>query len=78
MKAPSPRWRRRRKAACATALSLLDQVIAACGGRLDEKRVRQVLGVVPTDLLADIVEAVDAADARRVLEQVGQLAIGRL
>ena len=56
------------------ALSLLDQVIAACGGHLDEKRVRQVLGVVPAELLADIMRAVDAADARRVLDQVGQLA----
>ena len=55
-------------------LSLLDQVIAACGGRLEEKRVRQVLGVVPAELLADIVRAVDAADSRLVLEQVGQLA----
>jgi DNA polymerase-3 subunit gamma/tau len=55
-------------------LSLLDQVIAACGGHLDEKRVRQVLGVVPTELLADIVKSVDAADSRRVLERVGQLA----
>jgi DNA polymerase-3 subunit gamma/tau len=55
-------------------LSLLDQVIAACGEHLDEKRVRQVLGVVPTELLADIVRAVDAADSRRVLELVGQLA----
>ena len=55
-------------------LSLLDQVIAACGGHLDEKRVRQVLGVVPTELLPDIVKSVDAADSRRVLERVGQLA----
>jgi DNA polymerase-3 subunit gamma/tau len=55
-------------------LSLLDQVIAACGGHLEEKRVRQVLGVVPAELLADIMSAVDAADSRRVLEQVGQLA----
>jgi DNA polymerase-3 subunit gamma/tau len=55
-------------------LSLLDQVIAACGGHLEEKRVRQVLGVVPTELLADVVEAVDAANARQVLERVGQLA----
>src|SRR5579872_578767 len=51
------------------ALSLLDQVIAACSGHLDEKRVRQVLGVVPAELLADIMRAVDSADARRVLEQ---------
>jgi DNA polymerase III subunit gamma/tau len=56
------------------ALSLLDQVIAACGGRLDEKRVRQVLGVVPTELLADMMKAVDAADSQRVLEMAGQLA----
>ncbi len=56
------------------ALSLLDQVIAACGEHLDEKRVRQVLGVVPTESLVDIVKAVDAADSRRVLELVGQLA----
>jgi DNA polymerase-3 subunit gamma/tau len=55
-------------------LSLLDQVIAACGGHLEEKRVRQVLGVVPAELLSDILRAVDAADSRRVLDQVGQLA----
>ena len=55
-------------------LSLLDQVIAACGERLDEKRVRQVLGAAPTELLAGIVRAIDAADARGVLERVGQLA----
>lgn len=56
------------------ALSLLDQVIAACGERLDEKRVRQVLGVVPAELLMDILKAVDAADSRQVLDRVGQLA----
>jgi DNA polymerase-3 subunit gamma/tau len=56
------------------ALSLLDQVIAACGEHLDEKRVRQVLGVVPTELLVHMVKAVDAADSRRVLELAGQLA----
>jgi DNA polymerase-3 subunit gamma/tau len=56
------------------ALSLLDQVIAACGERLDEKRVRQVLGVVPAELLADIVKAIDAVDSRQILERVGQLA----
>jgi DNA polymerase-3 subunit gamma/tau len=56
------------------ALSLLDQVIAACGERLDEKRVRQVLGVVPAELLMDVVKAVNAADSRHVLDRVGQLA----
>jgi DNA polymerase-3 subunit gamma/tau len=56
------------------ALSLLDQVIAACGEHLSEKRVRQVLGVIPTELLAEMMRAVDAADSRRVLELAGQLA----
>jgi DNA polymerase-3 subunit gamma/tau len=56
------------------ALSLLDQVIAACGERLEEDRVRQLLGVVPVRLLREITEAIQAADARRVLELVSQLA----
>jgi DNA polymerase-3 subunit gamma/tau len=55
------------------ALSLLDQVIAACGERLDEKRVRQVLGAVPTLILTELLEAVNSSDARRVLEKIGQL-----
>jgi DNA polymerase-3 subunit gamma/tau len=56
------------------ALSLLDQVIAACGEQLEESRVRQLLGVVPTRLLKEMTEAIYAADARRVLEMVNQLA----
>jgi len=55
------------------ALSLLDQVIAACGDTLDEKRVRQLLGVVPTRFMREVVEAVHAGEARRVLDLVGQL-----
>ena len=55
-------------------LSLLDQVIASCGSELEERHVRQVLGVVPAQLLGDVLEAVSARDARRVLELVGQLA----
>ncbi len=56
------------------ALSLLDQVIAASGGKLEEARVRQVLGVVPTELLYGMVQTIHAGDARAVLERVGQLA----
>jgi len=56
------------------AFSLLDQVIAACGEQLEESRVRQLLGVVPVRLLREVTEAIHAADARRVLELVGQLA----
>jgi DNA polymerase-3 subunit gamma/tau len=55
-------------------LSLLDQVIASCGNQLEETRVRQVLGVVPTLLLNNMVEAIHAGDSRRVLELLGQLA----
>jgi len=55
-------------------LSLLDQVIASCGNQLEETRVRQVLGVVPTQLLNSVLEAVHAGDARRVLELLGELA----
>ena len=55
-------------------LSLLDQVIASCGNQLEETRVRQVLGVVPTQLLNNMVEAIHAGDSRRVLELLGQLA----
>ncbi len=56
------------------ALSFLDQVTASCGDRLDESRVRQLLGVVPARLLNETIEAIHAGDARRVLEQVGHLA----
>ena len=55
-------------------LSLLDQVIASCANQLEETRVRQVLGVVPTLLLNNMVEAIHAGDSRRVLELLGQLA----
>src|SRR5712692_9972606 len=56
------------------ALSLLDQVIAACGERLEEGRVRQALGIVPPELLREMMEAVQAGDSRRVLEQISALA----
>jgi DNA polymerase-3 subunit gamma/tau len=55
-------------------LSVLDQVIASCGNHLEETRVRQVLGVVPSQLLNSVLEAIHAGDARRVLELVGELA----
>ncbi|HET7842429.1 MAG TPA: DNA polymerase III subunit gamma/tau [Terriglobia bacterium] len=55
------------------ALSLLDQVIAACGERLDEAKVRQLLGVVPAETLQEILQAIGAGDSARVLEQVARL-----
>ncbi len=56
------------------ALSLLDQVIAACGEQLEESHIRQLLGVVPSRMLKEITEAIHAADGRRVLEMVSALA----
>lgn len=56
------------------ALSILDQVIAACGDRLDENRVRQLLGVVPASFMNRLAEAIRAGDARQALESVSQLA----
>src|SRR2546428_153244 len=41
---------------------------------LEESRVRKVLGIVPLRLLSEMVEAVHAADAARVLEQVSRIA----
>jgi DNA polymerase-3 subunit gamma/tau len=55
-------------------LSFLDQVIASCGNRLEESRVRQVLGVVPTELMNDMVRAIHDGNSRRVLEQLGRVA----
>jgi len=56
------------------ALSLLDQVIAACGEKLEDARVRQLLGVVPVRLLREMIETIHTADSRRVLELISQLA----
>lgn len=56
------------------ALSMLDQVIAGCGEKLTEAEVQRLLGVVPGKLLIEVVEAIVAADAERVLSQIQGLA----
>ncbi|MGH9378611.1 MAG: DNA polymerase III subunit gamma/tau, partial [Terriglobia bacterium] len=56
------------------ALSLLDEVIAACGPQVDDERVRRLLGVVPAALLAGLIEDIQAGSSQRVLERVSQLA----
>jgi DNA polymerase-3 subunit gamma/tau len=56
------------------ALSMLDQVIAGCGEKLVDTEVQRLLGVVPGRLLIEIVEAIVAADAERVLGQIQRLA----
>src|SRR3989449_874361 len=56
------------------ALSILDQMIAACGDHLDDARVRQLLGVVPASFMREIVQAIHTGDGRQALEQVDRLA----
>lgn len=56
------------------ALSLLDEVIAACGQKVDAERTRQLLGVIPASLFAGLIEDVQAGNSAGVLERVSQLA----
>jgi DNA polymerase-3 subunit gamma/tau len=55
------------------ALSVLDQVIAACGGRLEAARVAQILGVTSAELFEELMAAIDAQDGKQVLEITGRL-----
>src|SRR3989454_6253359 len=55
------------------ALSILDQMIAACGDQLDDARVRQLLGVVPASFMRELVQAIHTGDGRQTLEQVDRL-----
>ncbi|MEJ2008299.1 MAG: DNA polymerase III subunit gamma/tau [Acidobacteriota bacterium] len=56
------------------ALSLLDQAIASSAERLEEAHVRQLLGVVPSQVLTELVEAIDAGNTGKVLETVERVA----
>src|SRR5437868_5062367 len=42
-------------------LSILDQVIAACGENLDTERVRQLLGVVPASFIRELIAAIHSS-----------------
>ena len=53
--------------------SLLDQAISLCGQEVKEEQVRDLLGVVPQQLLEDVAGAVIARDSRRVLALVDQV-----
>jgi DNA polymerase-3 subunit gamma/tau len=56
------------------ALSLLDQAIASSAERLEEAHVRQLLGVVPSQVLAELAEAIGAGDTAKVLQTVERVA----
>ena len=53
--------------------SLLDQAISLCGQEVKEEQVRDLLGVVPQQLLEDVADAVIARDSRQVLALVDQV-----
>jgi DNA polymerase-3 subunit gamma/tau len=60
------------------ALSLLEQARAFCGANITDAQVRELLGVVPEELLDELVEAIQARSADRVLALVHRfLAEGR-
>ncbi|PYU15030.1 MAG: DNA polymerase III subunit gamma/tau, partial [Acidobacteria bacterium] len=52
------------------ALSLLEQARAYCGATITDPQVRELLGVVPEELLDQLVEAVQARSAERMLALV--------
>jgi DNA polymerase-3 subunit gamma/tau len=49
------------------ALSLLEQARAYCGDDIQDKPVRELLGVVPEDALQELVEAIHEGSAERAL-----------
>lgn len=53
--------------------SLLDQAISLCGEDVKEEQVRDLLGVVPQQLLEDVAGAVIARDSRQVLALADQV-----
>ncbi|TAM79548.1 MAG: DNA polymerase III subunit gamma/tau [Acidobacteria bacterium] len=56
------------------ALSLLDQAIASSAERLEDAHVRQLLGVVSSQVLTDLVESIAAGDTGKVLQIVERVA----
>jgi DNA polymerase-3 subunit gamma/tau len=55
------------------ALSALDQAIACCGPVLDGAMVRNLLGVISSEVLEEVVAAVVAGSSGRMLEVVDRL-----
>lgn len=55
------------------SLSTLDQAIACCGAKLDGQTVRQLLGVVTTAALDEVVAAIIAQSPERMLALVDSL-----
>jgi DNA polymerase III subunit gamma/tau len=55
------------------ALSILDQAIASCNGRLTADSVRNLVGAAPAHILEDVMQAVSRSASDEVLRQVDHL-----
>jgi DNA polymerase-3 subunit gamma/tau len=55
------------------ALSLLEQARAYCGASITDTQVRELLGVVPEEILDELIGAIEARSAERVLTLVHRL-----
>jgi DNA polymerase-3 subunit gamma/tau len=55
------------------ALSILDQAIASCNGRLTADAVRQLAGAAPSTVLEDVMQAVARSSSEEVLRLVDRL-----
>jgi DNA polymerase III subunit gamma/tau len=57
------------------ALSIMDQAIACCGTRLTADLVRQLIGSVPSEVLEDLMGAVEQNSSQDVLKLVDRLMV---
>jgi len=55
------------------ALSILDQAIASCGGKLTAESVRELVGAAPSAVLEDVMQAVSRSASEDVLRLVDKL-----
>jgi DNA polymerase III subunit gamma/tau len=55
------------------ALSILDQAIASCNGRLTAEDVRQLVGAAPSGILEEVMNAVSEGSSQEVLRHVDRL-----
>ena len=57
------------------ALSIMDQAIACCGTRLTAEVVRQLIGSVPSEILEELMAAVEQNSSQDVLKLVDRLMV---
>jgi DNA polymerase-3 subunit gamma/tau len=55
------------------ALSILDQAIASCDGRLTSESIRQLVGAAPSGALEEVMQAVSEGSSEQVLRMVDKL-----